>query len=101
MSLVELFEEVLAQPGLFVGHRSVTRIKSFMDGYRYALWKRGEYDESDAYYGFQSFVEERFNLRTSHGWDSIVSFMALEELGAFELTKKLWDEYRNSSRGDI
>jgi len=95
MSLAELFEEVLAQPALFVGNRCIIRIKSFMDGYRYALWKRGDYDESDPYYGFQPFVEARFSVRTSHSWDRIVSFMTADDVGAFEMTKKLWDEYRN------
>ena len=95
MSLAELFEEVLGQPALFVGNRSVVRIKSFVDGYRYALWKTGDDDESGPYYGFQRFVEERYNVRTSHSWDRIVCFMAADDVGGFELTKEMWKEYRS------
>lgn len=97
MSLAELFNEVLAKPGMYVGRRSIARIKSFIDGYGYTLVNSGKYDQSDPYYGFQPFVQERLRITTSHGWDDIVSFMPADEVGAFELTRELWNEYRGQA----
>jgi len=66
-----------------------------MDGYIHAAWKEGKHDNSDAYFGFQEFVENRFklNLRTQR-WENIISFMTISEAEAFEKTKTLWAQYK-------
>ena len=48
-SYSELFELLLAKPGIHVGDISIIRIKSYMDGYRHARWDFGEKDEDDLY----------------------------------------------------
>jgi hypothetical protein len=94
MSLLELFDDILARPALYVGQRSIFKIKAFIDGYRYARWSPGDNSETDPYYGFQGWVQRRFNIRTAHSWDRIIAFMSSDEVDAFESTKKLWGEYK-------
>src|SRR5215471_15487594 len=93
MIYAELFEDILQRPGMYVGHGSIIRIKSFMDGYIHAIWKEGKLDQSDAYFDFQKFVENRFEI-TQHSWDNLISFMCLSEAEAFEDTKTLWAQYK-------
>jgi hypothetical protein len=34
---VELFEKILAEPGIHIGQKTVTRLKAYMDGYMTAM----------------------------------------------------------------
>ena len=90
----ELFERVLAKPALYVGNRSIMRIKSFMDGYRFARWDLGDEHHDDLYDEFQQFVESRFNVKTSHSWDRIICFMSSDDVDAFEMVKELWSVHK-------
>src|SRR5215510_11104638 len=92
--IAELFEDVLSKPAMYVGHGSIVRVKSFMDGYIHATWKEGKHDNSDAYFGFQKFVENRFELTRTHSWENLISFMTISEAEAFEETKTLWAQYK-------
>lgn len=93
MIYAKLFEEILAKPALYVGNRSVVKIKAFIDGYHHAKWSAGDESQDDLYFGFQQWVEGRFGLETSHDWASIILFMSGDDIEAFETTKKLWGEY--------
>ena len=80
---------------MYVGHGSIIRIKSFMDGYIHAIWKEGKLDQSDAYFDFQKFVENRCNLNIrTKSWENIISFVTISEAEALEHTKTLWAQYK-------
>jgi hypothetical protein len=90
-----MFEEILKKPALYVGNCSVSKIKTFMDGYIYAKWEEGKNSETDPYKEFGEWVRNRFQIKTSHGWADIVQFMSPDDAYAFEMTKKLWEEYKS------
>jgi len=91
--IAELFEDVLSRPGLYVGRESIIRIRTFMDGYIHATWKEDKLDRSDPYFGFQKFVEKRYEM-TQHSWENLISFMTMSEGEAFEKTKTLCAKYK-------
>ena len=92
----ELFEEILAKPDLYIGVRSVLRSAIYMMGYTHAQSELEVLKEDDIYFGFQQWVEEKYDLQTSHGWWSLISFMCHDDAEAFETAKAYWEEYKQS-----
>ena len=66
-----------------------------MNGYIKGQWDAGNQNRDELYHGFQRYVENRFNLKVSQGWDAIVCFMTCNEMEAFEKTKELWNAYKS------
>lgn len=94
MLLSELFEQVLERPAAYVGHESVARISAFVEGYWYARWAAGEDVRDELYRGFGGWAARRFRITSAHNWESIISFMAVSEARAYEMTVELWGEYK-------
>jgi len=94
MRYSKLFEEILNKPGMYVGNTSIERIFAFMDGYIHADWENKKRDNSDLYFGFQPWVIERLGLGIQKNWANSIAFVAGSEESAFEMTKKLWTEYK-------
>lgn len=93
----ELFDKVLERPVLYVGKSSIPLIKAFIAGYE------GGTDNcyrDDLYVNFTQWVANRFNIETSHDWSSIISFVAMSEQSAYEMTKELWQEYKEQESHD-
>lgn len=98
MTLSELFDQILERPALYVGNISIIRINAFIQGYWYAKLLAKEEVKDDLYGGFTAWVAKRFQIDSMHDWESIIRFMALSELRAFEMTKELWAEYKAQFR---
>jgi|SRR4051794_6105180 hypothetical protein len=97
MSLSETLDLVFNKPALYIGVKSVTRLRAFMDGYRLATETSEPTNDHELYRGFHQWVAKRFRITTSHGWDSIILFMSSDERDAFDLAKELWYEYKEQS----
>jgi len=101
MKTVELFEKILAKPGIHIGQKSVTRLKAYMDGYMTAM---DEIDPSDENFNMDlnDWVAKRFRIETSHNWADIILFMSgNDENAAFEMTKDLWEKFKSESKTEI
>lgn len=94
MKDTEFFEKVLETPALYIGIKSITRLKAFIDGY---LIGRGEVRSREENFSlvFGDWVSKRFRIATAHSWASIILFMSgNDEPGAFDMTSELWDQYK-------
>jgi hypothetical protein len=97
----ELFEKILAQPGMGIGQKSVTRLKAFMDGYMTAMHEVNPYDENFNM-EFNKWVAHRFQIETSHNWASIILFMSCnDEAAAFDMTKELWEKFKSEREHSV
>lgn len=94
MKASKLFDKILERPALYVGKTSIPLIFIFLEGYTYANSESKRDVRDDLYTGFNTWVAKRFNVQTAHNWSSIITFMGQSELGAYELTKELWTEYK-------
>lgn len=97
MSYSDLFDKILDKPGMYVGNCRIERFRAYMDGYIHARREAGERIVDDPYQGFSTWVGARFELGACRDWVSIINFMTGSEESAYELTKELWAEYKNSS----
>lgn len=89
----KLFESVLENPVLVIGEKSSTKLFFYM----YGSAKTYEiYDVKDPFYSeFSGWLAERTGMSRSHSWADIVLFLSFGcEYEAFDLVKKLWNEYR-------
>ncbi len=98
MKASELFEKILERPALYVGKTSIPLIFAFIEGYTLAKSETNKDVRDNLYAGFNEWVAKRFNIQTAHNWSNIVVFMGQSEIGAYELAKQLWIEYKENSK---
>jgi len=95
MNVSDIFDEVLSRPEMYVGARSVTRLHAFIQGYWIAKYHYDGSAKNDFSRDFTKWIAERFDVKTSHNWASIILFMnGGDECLAFDMTKELWGLYR-------
>lgn len=96
----ELCSRILARPEDFLSNPSLFKIRCFISGYSFA--KNDRFPDGEFYLQFSWWVADRFGVKTSHGWGSIISFEAGSEAGAIEMARQLWHEYlqTNESSSD-
>ncbi len=95
MTKSELMEKILERPALYLGHASVIKLQTFIEGYTFA--KGGETDL--LYDGFGEWIIRRFRVG-QHSWSSVITMVGVSEAAAFRLAKELWEEYKEKSMID-
>ncbi|MCU0570144.1 MAG: hypothetical protein MUF49_26670 [Oculatellaceae cyanobacterium Prado106] len=96
-SLFSLLEKIKAKPGLYIGKASITDLRMFILGYRFARSELNQPHteaETDFYKNFQPWLQTRLNLRTSKGWDKIILFTVANETQAFDYFFQLLAEFQ-------
>ena len=87
----ELLSKILARSEDFISNPSLFKIRSFIEGYDFAT--KGCCPNREFYRGFNFWVAERYLVKTTHDWQSIISFEAGSEAEAIKLAQQLWQEY--------
>ncbi len=95
-TLFDLLEKIKSQPGLFLGTASITNLRMFIIGYRFARAEVGITNteaESDFYKNFQPWLQNRLSIRTVNAWDKIILLTCIDEKAAFDYFFQLLDEF--------
>ncbi|MBE9226237.1 hypothetical protein IQ264_12460 [Phormidium sp. LEGE 05292] len=95
--LYELLERIKQRPGMYLGKCSITRLRMLLDGYGMARMELGlpRTNQEQEFNGFQEWVQERFNITSSHGWDSIILFYSADERDALDKFFELFEKFQN------
>ena len=95
--LYEMLQEIKKRPGMYLGKRSITRLRSFLDGYMGAREDLGlpRTEQEKEFNEFQEWIQQRFNITSSHGWDSIILFYSADERDALDKFFELFEKFRN------
>lgn len=95
--LYDLLERIKQRPGMYLGKCSITRLRMLLDGYGMARMELGlpKTEQEQEFNGFQEWIQERFNITSSHGWDSIILFYSLDERDALDKFFELFEKFRN------
>ncbi len=99
--LFELLEKIKNKPGMYIGRASVTELRMFIVGYRFArseLKVQAGETERDFYKNFQPWLQIRLNVRTSNAWDKIIMFTVMDEKQAFQSFFQLLGEFQLRDR---
>ena len=100
-SLFPLLNKIRTKPGLYIGRASITELRMFIVGYRFA---RSELKivttetETDFYKNFQPWLQLRLNVRTSNSWDKILLFSVINDQQAFDYFFELLEEFQQRDR---
>jgi hypothetical protein len=97
----ELLEKINQQPGLYLGTESITALRHFLVGYKFARQEMEVLpsdEELDFYQEFQPWLQIQLHVRTANSWDKIILLQSIDEKAAFEHFFRLLKEFRQRDR---
>jgi hypothetical protein len=97
----ELLEKISKKPGLYLGTASITALRHFLVGYKFARQEMGfppTEAELDFYQEFQPWLQNHFHLQTVNSWDKILLFKFIDEKVAFANFFLLLEEFRHRDK---
>ncbi|NET55603.1 MAG: hypothetical protein F6K47_05365 [Symploca sp. SIO2E6] len=100
-NLFELLEKISRKPGLYIGSHSVTALRHFLVGYKFARQEIGMLPtelELDFYQEFQPWLQRHFQIQTTNSWDRILLFKYVDEKTAFANFFKLVEAFLQRDR---
>ena len=101
-ALFNLLKKIKTKPGLYIGTASITHLRMFIVGYRFARLEVGiasTAPESDFYKNFQPWLQNRLSIHTVSAWDKLILLTCIDEKAAFDYFFQLLDEFLKRERG--
>jgi hypothetical protein len=95
VSLIKLLEEIEERPAMFLGRSSVFTLDAFLGG---VGWNRTEIQDFDVLWKFEEWIINKFNIKTSHGWASIIYFYSAHELDSLNNFFILFKEFKEANK---
>jgi hypothetical protein len=93
-SALQILEEIRRKPGMFLARPSIRDLKNFLYGYQMGLYDCGIAIEDRFSRDFQQWVQKKFNVQLTCGWDSIIEFhTGGGEAAAMKYFWQLLDEF--------
>jgi hypothetical protein len=98
--LYEMLQQIKQRPGMYLGKCSITRLRSFLDGYMAARQDLGLplTQQEREFEAFQEWIQARFKITSSHGWDSIILFYCADERDALNSFFDLFESFRKGEK---
>jgi hypothetical protein len=99
--LFTLLEKIKAKPGLYIGTASISNLRMFLAGYRFAKSEMGITStdaESDFYKNFQPWLQTRLSIRTVNSWDKMILLKCIDDKAAFNYFFHLLEEFRQRDK---
>ena len=96
----DLLQRIKQRPGMYLGKCSITRLRAFLDGYETARAELGfpDTEQQQQLDGFQEWIQERYQITSTHGWDSIILFFSVDEKDALDKFFKLLEEFLSQAK---
>lgn len=95
-TLFTLLEKIKAKPGLYIGTASITHLRMFIVGYRFARKEMGAPPtdtEGDFYKNFQPWLQNRLSIHTVSAWDKLIRLTCIDDKAAFDYFFLLLEEF--------
>ena len=95
--LYELLGGIKKRPGMYLGTCSITRFDMLLRGYTLARREVGlaPSEEEIEFSGFQSWIQEKYEIKSNQSWPKIILFFSMDEHEALERFFELYEEYKN------
>jgi Trp operon repressor len=86
--------------GMYLGTASITRLDILLKGYSLARREVGlaPTQEEREFDGFQSWVQEKYGIKSEQSWAKIILFYSIDEQEALERFFELFEEYLNQNK---
>ena len=83
--IIELLFMIKKRGGLYIGTKSITRLKSFIDGYKFVMNLENKEYNADVYYQFNDWMAQKYNVKESILWDMYLLKLTDDEGKSFDL----------------
>jgi hypothetical protein len=90
-SVIDLIHLIQKKPAMYLGKRSISCLKSFLDGWFLRNPEAVTDGETMSY--FQEWIEKKYKVSTSHSWCDVILFYSLDESDALENFFQYFNEY--------
>jgi len=89
LKIKRIIENIKATPGLYLGKKSITLLKAFLDGYIEGIGKGDIYYLSE----FQKFIEDEYPSNMSYSWANLILVNSDSEEEAFDKFFELYNDF--------
>ncbi|MEC4818118.1 MAG: hypothetical protein SAK29_33330 [Scytonema sp. PMC 1069.18] len=99
--LYELLKSLKKRPGIFLGtDPSITKLDMYLRGYSLAKREVGlpPTEQEQNFEEFQSWVQERYGIKSNQSWAKIIIFYSTDEQESLERFFELFEEYLNQNK---
>lgn len=95
ITIYQLIDRIQKRPGMYLGKPSITRLKSFLDGYMGARQDLGFplTEEEEKFNRFTEWIQVRFKITSSHSWADIILFYSGDEKEALNQFFELFAQF--------
>lgn len=101
--LYELLDKIKKRPGMFLGTPSIIRLNMLLTGYSLARLELGleETKEEQEFSRFQEWIEEKYQSKSTEGWDTLILKNSENEKDAFRQFFVLYDKFKTQYTNQI
>ncbi|MDZ8137680.1 MAG: hypothetical protein RM049_20645 [Nostoc sp. DedQUE04] len=99
-ALYELLDSIKKRPGMYLGTSSITKLDMLLRGYSLAQREVGVplTEQEREFEGFQSWVQEKYGIKSGQSWSKIILFYSVDEHEALQKFFELFEEYLNRNK---
>lgn len=100
--LYKLLAKIRKRPGMFLGTPSIIRLNMLLTGYSLARLELGleETKEEQEFSQFQEWIEEKYQSKSTEGWDTLILKNSDNEKDAFSQFFVLYDEFKQQYKNE-
>ena len=91
--LYKTLKKIKERPGLYLGRKSLMLLDAFLGGYSICCYDLEKKIEADIFDGFQEYIQQRYNIRSTQSWAKIIDFYSLSDEEAFDNFYNLYEEF--------
>lgn len=93
--LYDLLARIKQRPGMYLGKVSLTRLKMLLMGYGMSRGELGLQltQEEKQFAQFQQWIQRKYQINSSEGWESIILSQVEDEKLAFDLFFELFEQF--------
>lgn len=93
--LYDLLKRIKQRPGMYLGKVSLTRLKMLLMGYSMSRGELGLQltEEEKRFAKFQQWIQIKYQVNSSEGWENIILSQVKDEKLAFELFFELFEQF--------
>ncbi|MBP0015522.1 MAG: hypothetical protein J7525_20745 [Roseofilum sp. SID3] len=93
--LYDLLARIKQRPGMYLGKVSLTRLKMLLMGYSMSRGELGLQltQEEKQFAQFQQWIQRKYQINSSEGWESIILSQVEDEKLAFDLFFQLFEQF--------
>lgn len=96
-NIIPLLYKIQNCPGMFIGKKSIIRLRSFIDGYIFALKMAGLEFVADDYYLFCDWLSNKYDVKGAASYETYLPRITGNESDAFDLFYLNLQEYTEIS----